>query len=161
MANQIAIISNESVFQNDNDFFCDNIDMKSIPEGLSKNFEVVMISRKSKKKKSHKINFKKISTASNIFTYLFNIFKTFKHKEKNYLLISITPYTFFAYLILFIFRRKIFVYLRSNGYEEYGAILGFVGKCIYYIMYTVVTFKSEIITCQKNLVKKKSELVFH
>ena len=50
MANQIAIISNESVFQNDNDFFCDNIDMKSIPEGLSKNFEVVMISRKSKKK---------------------------------------------------------------------------------------------------------------
>ena len=160
MANQIAIISNESVFQNDNDFFCDNIDMKSIPEGLSKNFEVVMISRQSKKKKSHKINFTKISTASNIFTYLFNIFKTFKHKEKNYLLISITLYTFFAYLILFIFKKKIFLYLRSDGYEESKAILGFIGSFIYHIMFVVVTFKSHIITCQKRLTKKKNDLVF-
>ena len=40
---------------------------------------------------------------------LFNIFKTFKQKEKNYLIISITPYTFFAYLILFIFKKKIFL----------------------------------------------------
>ena len=160
MANQIAIISNESVFQNNNDFFCDNIDMKSIPEGLSKNFEVVMISRKSKKKKSHKINFKKISTASNIFIYLFNIFKTFKHKEKNYLLISITSYTFFAYLILFIFKKKIFLYLRSDGYEESKSILGFIGSFIYHIMFVVVTFKSHIITCHKRLTKKKNDLVF-
>lgn len=160
MANKLAIISNESIFQNNGIFFCDNIDFKSIPDGLSNEFDVSVISRKSKQKGFHQINLKKIKPASNIFTYLFNIFRTFENQKKNYLLISITPYTFFAYLILFIFRRKIFVYLRSNGYEEYGAILGFFGKCIYHIMYTVVTFKSEIITCQKNLVKKKSELVF-
>ena len=77
------------------------------------------------------------------------------------MLISITPHTFFAYLLLFIFKKKIFVYLRSNGYEEYKAILGFIGPVIYYIMYTFVMFKSNIITCQKRLVKKKNyDLVF-
>ena len=110
MSNQIAIISNESVFENEQNFFCDNIDMKSIPEGLSKNFEVLMISRKSKKKRSHKVNFKRIFIASNIFSYLFNIFKTFKKKETTYLLIAINPYTFISFLFLFIFRKKVFVY---------------------------------------------------
>ena len=77
------------------------------------------------------------------------------------MLISITPHTFFAYLLLFIFKKKIFVYLRSNGYEEYKAILGFMGPVIYYIMYTLVTFKSNIVTCQKRLVKNKNyNLVF-
>ncbi len=160
MSSQIAIISNESVFKNENNFYCDNIDMKSIPEGLSKNFEILLISRKSKKKRSHKINFKKIVSSSNIFSYLFNIFKTFKNKEKKYLIISITPYTFFAYLILFIFKKKIFLYLRSDGYEESKAILGFFGSSIYHVMFTTVTFKSHIITCQKRLTNKKSHLVF-
>ena len=160
MSNQIAIISNESVFENEQNFFCDNIDMKSIPEGLSKNFEVLMISRKSKKKRSHKVNFKRIFIASNIFSYLFNIFKTFKNKEKKYLIISITPYTFFAYLILFIFKKKIFLYLRSDGYEESKAILGLIGSLIYHVMFVIVTFKSHIITCQTRLTNKKSDLVF-
>ena len=160
MTIHLTIISNESVFQDDDAFFCDNIDMKSIPEGLSKNFEILMISRKSAVKRSHQINLKKVRLASNIFAYLYNIFKTFKQKEKNYLIISITPYTFFAYLILFIFKKKIFIYLRSDGHEEYKAILGFIGPLIYHIMYAVVTFKSNIIICQKRLTKKKSVLVF-
>ena len=158
MTNQLAIVNNESVYYDNGVFFCDNIDLKSIPEGLSKKFDILMISRKSNTKRFHPINLKKIKSSSNIFAYLFTIFKTLKNKQ-NYLLVSITPYTFFAYLILFIFRKKVFVYLRSNGYEEYKAILGFIGPIFYHIMYTVVTFKSNIITCQKNLTKKKSTLI--
>ena len=109
----------------------------------------------------HKINLEKIEIASNILVFLYNIFKTFKYNKTNYLLISITPYTFVAYLLLFIFRKKIFVYLRSNGYEEYKAIFGFIGPIIYHIMYICVTFKSNIITCQNKLVEKKNfHLVF-
>ena len=160
MTNQVTIISNESIFENGNGFFCDNIDMKSIPEELSKNFEILLISKRSKKKRFHKINFAKIITASNIFSYLFNILKTFEKKEKKYLLISITPYTFFACLILFVFRKKIFIYLRSDGYEESRAILGFIGYYIYHIMFVFVTFRSQIITWQKRLTNKKSDLVF-
>ena len=36
------------IFAKNNNFYCDNVDLKSIPEGLSKNYEVLMISRKSK-----------------------------------------------------------------------------------------------------------------
>ena len=158
---KLIIISNEKVSTSKEKIYCDNIDMKSIPEGLSKNYEVLMISRKSNIKRFHQINIEKIKLASNIFTFLFSILKTLKYKEASYLIISITPYTFFSYLLLFIFRKKIFVYLRSNGYEEYKAILGFVGSLIFHIMYTFVTFKSNVITCQKRLVKKKNyNLVF-
>ena len=158
---KLVIISKEKIFKEDNNLFCDNVDMKSIPEGLSKNTEVSVIAIKSKIKRLYKINLNKIETSSNILGFLYNIFKTLKWKKTNYLLISITPYSFFAYLLLFVFRKKIFVYLRSNGYEEYKAILGFVGPLIYHVMYTFVTFKSHIITCQKRLVKKKDyNLVF-
>ena len=158
---KLIIISNEKVSTSTEKIYCDNIDMKSIPEGLSKNYEVLMISRKSNNKRFHQINVEKIKLASNIFTFLFSILKTLKYKEASYLIISITPYTFFSYLLLFFFRKKIFVYLRSNGYEEYKVILGFVGPLIFHIMYTFVTFKSNVITCQKRLVKKKNyNLVF-
>ena len=158
---KLVIINKEKIFEKDNGFYCDNVDMKSITEGFSKNFNTLLIAKKTNIKRFHKINLENIEIASNIFTFLFSIFKTFKDKEINYLLISITPHTFFAYLLLFIFRKKIFVYLRSNGYEEYKAILGFMGPVIYYIMYTLVTFKSNIVTCQKRLVKNKHyNLVF-
>ena len=158
---KLIIISNEKVSTTKEKIYCDNIDMKSIPEGLSKNYEVLMISRKSNIKRFHQINIEKIKLASSIFTFLCSILKTLKYKEASYLIISITPYTFFSYLLLFIFRKKIFVYLRSNGYEEYKVILGFVGSLIFHIMYTFVTFKSNVITCQKRLVKKKNyNLVF-
>jgi len=157
----LVIINNEKVSQEANSFYCDNIDMKSIPEGLSYKLEVLFIGRKSIVEKFHKINLKRIIIKSNIFSFLFAIFKTFKNKETNYLLISISPYTFFSYLFLFIFRKKIFIYLRSNGYEEYKAILGFIGPIIYHVMYIFVTFGSKIIVCQKRLAKnRESNLVF-
>ena len=152
---KLVIISKEKIFKKDNSLYCDNIDIKSISEGFSRNLKVSVIAVRSNIIRFHKINLEQIEIASNIFTFLFNIFKTFKNKDVNYLLISITPYTFFAYLLLFIFRKKIFVYLRSNGYEEYKAILGPIGPLIYHIMYISVTFKSKIITCQKKISKKR------
>ena len=100
--NKLIIINNEKVSNQSNNFYCDNIDMKSIPEGLNKNIEVSIIVRKSDIKRSHQINLNKVKIASNIFNFLFNIFKTFKHKKTNYLIISITPYTFFC-LSIFIY----------------------------------------------------------
>ena len=42
----LVIISNEKISKNKNEFYCDNIDMKSIPEGLSENFNVLILARK-------------------------------------------------------------------------------------------------------------------
>ena len=159
--NKLVLINNEKVSKKENQFYCENIDMKSIPEGLSKNFETHTIVRKSKADQPLQMIVKKVSAASNIFTFLYYIFKTFKHKTTNYLLISITPYTFAAFLLLVIFRKKIFVYLRSNGYEEYRAIIGPFGSLIFHLMYTLVTYKSHIITCQHRLVQNNDyDLVF-
>ncbi len=158
--NKLILINNEKVAKKENKFYCQNIDMKSIPEELNKSFEVYTIVRKTTINLPHQICADRINISSNIFTFLLNVFKTFKYKDVNYLLISITPYTFFAYLLLFIFRKKISVYLRSDGHEEYKAIFGFFGSLIYHFMYIVVTFKSNIITCHQRLIKnKKSTLV--
>ena len=70
MINQLVIINNERVSNDNNIYFCDNIDMKSIPEGLASNIEVSLILRKSNIKRAHQINLSKIMLASNIFTFL-------------------------------------------------------------------------------------------
>ena len=157
----LVIINNEKISKNNESFYCDNVDMKSIPEGLNESFKVTLIARKSKVKKTRKINLEKIEVSSNVFEFFSKILKTIKKDQTNYLIISITPYTLFAYLLLLLFRKKIFVYLRSNGFEEYKAILGFIGPIIYYVMFKIVSFKSNIIVCQERLFKKgKFEIVF-
>ena len=153
---KLFIISNEKIHIEKNFFYCDNIDMKSIPEGFSRNLKVSVIAVRSNIIRFHKINLEQIEIASNIFTFLFNIFKSFKNKEVNYLLISITPYTFFAYLLLFIFRKKIFVYLRSNGYEEYKHIFGVFGSFLYHVMFTIISWKANFISCRPHLLNGKS-----
>ena len=81
---KLIIINKEKIFKKNNSFYCDNVDMKSIPEGLSENFKTLIIARKSNIKRFHKINLENIEIASNIFTFLFSILKTFKDKEINY-----------------------------------------------------------------------------
>ena len=156
----LVIIDNEKISKKNNDFYCDNFEART-SEDFSKDFDVTVVARKSKIDRAHLIKLNKVEIASNIFHFLFKIFKTFKKKETIYLIIAINPYTFFSYLFLFFFRKKIFVYLRSDGREEYKAIFGFIGPIIYSLMFNIVTFKTSIITCQKRLfTKRESYLVF-
>ena len=156
----LIIIDNEKISKKNNNFYCDNFEAR-ISEDLNKIFDVTLIARKSKIERARRISLDKVKIASNVFLHLLNIFKTFKTSNTRYLIIAINPYTFFSYLFLLLFRKKIFVYLRSSGHEEYKAILGFIGPAIYHAMFKIVTFKSIVITCQKRLfVEKKSNLVF-
>ena len=52
MKKKLFIFSNEKIFSQDGKFYCDNIDLKSSPEGLNKKFEVNLFARKSNKKLS-------------------------------------------------------------------------------------------------------------
>ena len=52
MKKKLFIFTNEDVFLQNNRYFCENIDIKSTPEGLNKNFEVNLFCRKSSKKMS-------------------------------------------------------------------------------------------------------------
>ena len=94
MKKKLFIFSNESIFIQEEKYFCDNIDLKSSPEGLNKKFEVNLFGRKSSKKRAHEIKLKKIKIFSNIFSYLSEVVKSTKIENTKYLVISITPYTF-------------------------------------------------------------------
>ncbi len=159
MPDLLTIISNESIYKDNDTYYCDNIDSKSIPEGLGKNYEIVNIGRKSKTRRSFKINIKNSFAASNIFSFLYNIFKTFNNKNSKYLIISITPYTFFASLLLIIFRKKFIVYIRSSGYEEYRKIIGILGPPLYHLMFSIVSIKANLIACNSRLLEGKNGIV--
>jgi glycosyltransferase involved in cell wall biosynthesis len=115
-----------------------------------------LIARRSTKKENFIIHFKKIFLASNIFSYLLKIILSLRNVDnKKYLIVSISPYSFLAYLILFLFTNKIYVYLRSDGFKEYENILGKKWVFLYQIMFYVMTQKSKIISCQRKLSRGK------
>ena len=156
----LVIINNEKIFKENSNFYCDNLDLKILPEGLNKYHDVQYIVRSSNKKGGQKIDLDNIKVSSNIIKFIYFVLKTFKIPNVSYLLVCITPYTFLSFLILFLFRKKrIFVYLFSSGHDEYKYILGSWSVWIYHIMYTIITSNSKVIVCHERLYKKKSHLV--
>jgi glycosyltransferase involved in cell wall biosynthesis len=152
---KLFIISNESIFESKNEYFCDNLDIKSTPEGLGSSFEVNLIARRSIKSRSHKINIDKINLSSSIFSFLKEVMKDLKNIDSKYLIVSISPYTFLACICLKFFKKKPIVYLRSDGYGEYKAIFGFLGPIIYHFMFTVTSMVSNLISCRKYILKNQ------
>ena len=64
---EIYIISNESIQEDSKNYYCDNLDLKSIPEGLNNAFKVNVIARKSRLKRYHAINNVNIKRTPNKF----------------------------------------------------------------------------------------------
>ena len=161
MKKKLFIFSNESIFTQEEKYFCDNIDLKSSPEGLNKKFEVNLLGRKSSRKRAHEIKLKKIKIFSNIFTYLSEVIKSTKNENAKYLIISITPYNFLICLFLRLFGKTPIVYLRSDGYGEYNAILGGFGKLIYHFMFSLTSLVSNLISCRNYILKgKKGKVIY-
>lgn len=157
----LAIITNEKTYFNNNSYFCDNIDMKSIPEGLDSKYNLQLFVRNSKLERStHQINLKNIFISQGILSYIFNVLRTNKSHNK-YLIISLSPYTFIISIFLMILRKKIFVYLRSDGYEEYKCYSKFFGPLIYHLMFTIVSWRSNLIACRSHILRgKKGKIVY-
>ena len=67
----LYIITNESLYYKNGSYYCDNIDLKSIPESLNEETNVFIIGRRSKKPRSKKVDIENISVSSNIIFYLY------------------------------------------------------------------------------------------
>ena len=154
--NLLVVINNEKVFEDNNEFSCNNYNLKILPEGLNNYKKVRYIARESKKKGNHKINLQDIKIASNIIKFIYLILSTFNVKNSKYLIISITPYTFISFLFLFLFRKKVFLYLISSGHEEWKFILGSWSVWIYHIMYSIMTSNSTVLKIHDRLFKGKN-----
>ena len=161
MCKKIYIITNESFYSENGNFFCDNIDLKSIPEELNRNNKVCIIGRKSKKIRTKKVDIEDLKIHNNIIFYLFSLIRSFTERDSKYLIISISPFTFIASIILKLFLKKHFIYLRSDGYEEYKAILGPVGVIIYHFMFVISAINSNLISCRKHILKKNKGEIVH
>jgi glycosyltransferase involved in cell wall biosynthesis len=160
MKKKLFIFSNESIYNDENKFFCDNLDLKSTPEGLNKKFEINLFGRKSLKRRSHEIKIKRIRVFNNFFSYLSEVKKASKNEDAKFLLISISPYTFLISLFIKTLGRKPIVYLRSDGYGEYKAILGKIGPLIYHFMFSITTTIANIISCRDYILRgKKGKII--
>jgi len=160
MKKKLFIFSNESISSQDGKFYCDNIDLKSTPEGLNKKFEVNLFARKSRKKRSHEIKVKNVNTFNNIFSYISCGINASKKRDAKFLIISISPYTFIISLVIRILGRKPILYLRSDGYGEYKAILGKIGPLIYHFMFSITGAISSLISCRDYILRgKKGKIV--
>ena len=157
--NNLVVLNNEKISEKNNKFYCRNFNFKILPEGLNKFFNVQYIARKSKTDEHHELNLENIKTASNIIQFIYYVLSTFKNKNTKYYIITITPYTFLAFLFLALFRKKVFVYLISSGYEEWKYILGSWSVWIYHIMYSIVTSKATVIALHERLYKKNDGYV--
>ena len=160
MKKKLFIFSNESISVEDNKYYCDNLDLKSTPEGLNKKFEVNLLGRKSLKKRSHEIKLKRIKVFNNIFSYLSEVKNASKNLDNKFLIISISPYTFLISIFLKILGRKPIVYLRSDGYGEYKAILGKIGPLFYHFMFSITGAISNLISCRDYILRgKKGKII--
>ena len=160
MKKKLFIFSNESISVEEEKFYCDNLDLKSTPEGLNKKFEVNLLGRKSIKKRSHEIKLKRIKVFSNIFSYLSEVKSASKNLDSKFLIISISPYTFLISIFLKILGQKPIIYLRSDGYGEYKAILGRIGPPIYHLMFSITGAISNLISCRDYILRgKKGKLI--
>ena len=95
MKKKLFIFSNESILLQEEKFFCDNIDLKTTPEGLNKKFEINLFGRKTKKNRSHEIKIKKTKIFTNIITYISSVIKSTKQEDAKYLIISISSIAYF------------------------------------------------------------------
>tara|TARA_Y200000002_G_scaffold193478_1_gene159830 strand:- start:2242 stop:3255 length:1014 start_codon:yes stop_codon:yes gene_type:complete len=148
----LIILTNEKIYEK-KESYCDNIDIKNLSEKLSNYFNVSLIGRKSDQKRAHKINLKNIKIFENIFSIFSKLTKF--DKSTKYLIVSITPFTFFNLLILRILKKKVFVYLRSDGFSEYKKIIGFLGPIVYGTMFFLSTKLSILISCRNYILRGK------
>ena len=124
MKKDLVIINNEKCIKKGNNFYCENIEIQSITELLSRSFNIKLILREAIINPVHKINNSEIIISSNIFFFIKNLMNSIFRNKANYLIISVTPYTFLSFLLLFLFKKKTFLYLRSDGKKQISIVFG-------------------------------------
>ena len=73
MKKDLVIINNEKCIKKEDSFYCENIEIKSITELLSKAFNIKLILRKSAVNPIHQIENSEVIASSNIFDFTKNI----------------------------------------------------------------------------------------
>lgn len=159
---ELYIIVNEKIYEKNNYYFCENKDIQSIINYLSFQYNLIVISRFSSFTNPFRLNkVFKIFNLRLIAYFKFFLFLYSHLRKKKILIISITPFNFIIFFIFKIFFIcKFYLYLRSDGYEEYENILGKKYIWIYDFMFKYMTKYSEVISCHERLYDKKCHILY-
>lgn len=109
---KLNIIMNEKIFNDQLFFYSENIDCKSIVEGLKEKFDTRLFARSTNFKKNNKLKFDNIFLSNNIFSYLLKILLSLKKKKWQYLSYNIyyAIYFFCIFNIIFFFKKYFFIF---------------------------------------------------
>ena len=148
----LCIISNDKFYKKK---YTNHNDLDSIVEAFDRKYNIHIIGRNTKNKLKFLTIKKKIT-----FLDFFSI-KTLKYikaldKKTKFLFISLTPFNVFVFLFLRFFFNNFFLYLRSNGFNEYKIIFGSLGNFFYYLMLRGVINNVKLIISSKDLNFKNS-----
>ena len=126
---KLYLISNDKIWCTKS-YYTSNNDLNNIISCLKDNYKIHLISRKSIKKYDYLITEKFKLTDT----------KDIDEEKINVLMISITPFNFFALMKLIYLNKKIkgFVYLRSDGFLEYKIKYGKLGYYAYFFMFYII-----------------------
>jgi glycosyltransferase involved in cell wall biosynthesis len=144
----LYIISNDKFYSNK---YSNHNDLGTIINSFIKHYNVNIIARKSVFK------FKFLTIIDKVKFLNFYSIQTIKilqnNKKNKFLFISLTPFNFFVFLFLkLILRKKLFyLYLRSNGLNEYKIILGNFGQLFYFFMLKIIISNVKLIVSSKDL----------
>lgn len=157
---EIFIVSNDRFYLEKKSFLNSNKNTFTIINCFKKFKKINLIARNSKKKLRFKaqLNNTKITNIINLFQ------KKFEIKNKKILIISLSPFNFLISCLLLILganKKNMFLFLRSDGYQEYQIKLGKIGYYFYGAMLGILKNKLNVLSCSKSLTGiDKPELVF-
>tara|TARA_B100001093_G_scaffold451039_1_gene458201 strand:- start:784 stop:1824 length:1041 start_codon:yes stop_codon:yes gene_type:complete len=147
---EIFVVSNDRFFLEKKSIFNSNKNTFTIINCFKKFKKINLIARNSKRKLKFKDQLKNICIID-----VFNLFKK-RHKLRfnKILIISLTPYNFLISCLLLLLgakKKNSFLFLRSDGYEEYQIKFGIIGYFFYGSMLGILKKKFQILSCSKSI----------
>ena len=156
----MSFLSNLYIITNDkfyNKKYSNHNDLSTIINSFIKYYNINIVARKTTNRFKFSTIIKKVKFLNFFSNQTIKIIKTNNKKDK-FLFISLTPFNFivFLFLNLILKKKNFYLYLRSNGFDEYKIILGCLGKLFYYLMFKIVIRNVKLIISSKNLGIDKS-----
>ena len=147
---KVFIVSNDKFYINNSSFYNSNKNTYTIINSISRFCKVYLIARKTKFRLKFYMKLNNVSFLG--IKKLLN--KINEIRNSKVLIISLTPFNFFIFLILKILGTKkenSYLFLRSDGFLEYKIKFGKIGYLTYWLMLTFLKKKLNILSCSRSL----------
>ena len=147
---KIFIVSNDKFYIENKNFYNSNKNTFTILKSLNEFSEVCLIARKNNLKEKFHMSFNNV-----YFLKIINLINKISDiGNSKALIISLTPFNFLVSAVLILMgmkKKNFYLFLRSDGFEEYRIKFGKLGFYIYWLMLNILKNKLNILSCSRSL----------